>query len=101
MRSRSSRIGCGSGYVVLNRYANGPPLRRWRLRVESLSTRGRAIVNRTNRRDFLKLAASAGASVAVASAAPLRAEAEATPGPVRAWRTTKDEKFQPIESPPQ
>jgi len=58
-------------------------------------------VNWTNRRDFLKLAASAGASVAVACAAPLRAEAEATPGPVRAWRTTKDEKFQPIESPPQ
>ena len=58
-------------------------------------------MNWTNRRDFLKLAASAGASVAVAGAAPLRAEAESTPGPVRAWQTTKDEKFQPIESPPQ
>ena len=58
-------------------------------------------MKRTNRRDFLKLAASAGASVAVACVPQLRPESEAAPGPVRAWRTTKDEKFRLIESPPQ
>jgi glucosylceramidase len=58
-------------------------------------------MNKTSRRDFLKLAASAGASAAVAGAGPLRAESEAAPGPVRGWRTSKDEKFQPIQSPPQ
>jgi glucosylceramidase len=59
------------------------------------------MMNRTNRRDFLKLAASAGASAAVACVPQLRAESEAAPGPVRAWQTTKDEKFRLIESPPQ
>ena len=58
-------------------------------------------MSKTNRRDFLKLAASAGASVAIGCVPQLRAESEAEPGAVRAWRTTKDEKFHPIESPPQ
>lgn len=55
----------------------------------------------SNRRDFLKLAASAGASASVANAVALHADSETAPGPVRAWRTAKGEKFQPIESPPQ
>jgi glucosylceramidase len=54
-----------------------------------------------NRRDFLKLAASAGAVVAAGDALPLQAASQAVPGSVRAWRTTRDEKFQPIQSPPQ
>jgi glucosylceramidase len=58
-------------------------------------------MNTTNRREFLKLSASAGAVAAVAGTAQLHAESEAAPGPVRAWITTKDKKFQPIESPPQ
>lgn len=56
-------------------------------------------MDRTNRRDFLKLAASVGASVAVADTP--RWYAETAPGPVRAWQTTKYQKFQPIQSPPQ
>jgi glucosylceramidase len=56
-------------------------------------------MNRTNRRDFLKVAASVGASVAIAGTPAL--PADTAPGPVRAWRTTKYEKFQPIQSPPQ
>jgi glucosylceramidase len=58
-------------------------------------------MNTANRRDFLKLAASAGASVAVGYVPQLRVGSEPAPGPVRAWRTTKDEKFRSIESPPQ
>jgi len=58
-------------------------------------------MNTTNRREFLRVAASVGASAAVAGTAQLPAESEAAPGPVRAWITTKNEKFQPIESPPQ
>ncbi len=54
-----------------------------------------------NRRDFLKLAASVGASAGVAGAPQLRADTEPAPGPVRAWRTSQDQKFQEIESPPQ
>jgi glucosylceramidase len=55
----------------------------------------------TNRREFLRVAASVGASAAVAGMAQLHADSKGAPGPVRAWRTTKDEKFQPIQSPPQ
>ncbi len=58
-------------------------------------------MNRTNRRDFLKLAASAGASAAVVSAPALGAQSEAAPGAVRGWRTSDSEKFKPLESPPQ
>src|ERR1700747_1841005 len=58
-------------------------------------------MQKTNRRDFLKIAASVSAAVAAGDAKPLYAEPEATPGPVRAWRTTSSEKFQPIQSPPQ
>jgi glucosylceramidase len=58
-------------------------------------------MNKTNRREFLRVAASAGAVAAVVGRAQLHAESEAAPGPVRAWITTKDKKFQPIASPPQ
>ena len=58
-------------------------------------------MHKANRRDFLKLAASAGAVAAAADALPLHAESQGVPGSVRAWRTTRDEKFQPIQSPPQ
>jgi glucosylceramidase len=58
-------------------------------------------MNTTNRREFLRVAASVGASAAVAGMAQLHADSKGAPGPVRAWRTTKDEKFQPIQSPPQ
>ena len=53
----------------------------------------------TNRRGFLRAAASVGASAIVADAAQLHARSEPPPGRVRAWRTTKDQKFQPIDSP--
>ncbi len=52
-----------------------------------------------NRRDFLKLAGSIGASAAVARAGQSKAAAEPPPGPVRAWRTTTGQMFQPIEPP--
>lgn len=55
----------------------------------------------TSRREFLKVAASAGVSAAVASTSQLHAEPETTPGTVRAWQTTKYERFQPMPSPPQ
>ncbi|MGH9431592.1 MAG: glycoside hydrolase family 30 protein [Terriglobia bacterium] len=58
-------------------------------------------MNKTNRRDFLKVAASVSASAAVAGRVQLRAESTEAPRPVRAWRTTQYEKFQPIQSPPQ
>jgi glucosylceramidase len=54
-----------------------------------------------SRRDFLKLAASVGGAVIASEAKPLYAESQVAPGPVRAWRTTAQEKFQPIQSPPQ
>lgn len=55
----------------------------------------------SNRRDFLKLAASAGASASMAGATQSLAYVDTPPGPVRVWRTTAYEKFQPIESAPQ
>ncbi len=58
-------------------------------------------MNTTSRREFLGVTASLGAVAAIAGTAGLHAESEAAPGPVRAWITTKDKKFQPIESPPQ
>src|SRR5215469_7207010 len=54
-----------------------------------------------SRRDFLKLAASVGGAVIAKETRPLYAESQVAPGPVRAWRTTAQEKFQPIQSPPQ
>jgi glucosylceramidase len=56
-------------------------------------------MNTTNRREFLKVAASVGASKVLADSAQLHTGSEAPPGRVRAWRTTKEQKFQPIESP--
>lgn len=56
---------------------------------------------KTNRRDFLKIAASASAAVAAGDAKSLYAESEAMPGTVRAWRTSPMEKFQPVQPPPQ
>ena len=56
-------------------------------------------MNTTNRREFLKVAASAGASTVMAHSAQLHVGSEAAPGRVRAWRTTKEQRFQPIESP--
>src|SRR5260370_36901952 len=53
-----------------------------------------------SRRDFLKLAASVGGAVITSEAKPLYAESQVARGPVRAWRTTAREKFQPIQSPP-
>jgi len=53
----------------------------------------------TSRREFLKLAATAGA--AAAGAARLQAETTNPPGRVRAWQTTKQHKFSPLASPPQ
>jgi glucosylceramidase len=57
-------------------------------------------MNTTTRREFLGVTASLGAVAAMAGTARLHAESEAAPGPVRAWITTKNKKFQPIESPP-
>ena len=54
-----------------------------------------------SRRDFLKLAASVGGAVIANEAKPLYAESQAAPGAVRAWRTSAQEKFQSIQSPPQ
>src|SRR6516162_3179874 len=54
-----------------------------------------------SRRDFLKLAASVGGAVIANEAKPLYAESLIAPGPVRAWRTTMQEKFQLLQSPPQ
>ena len=58
-------------------------------------------MNLTNRRDFLKLAATASAAAAAGKAKPLYADSQEVLGTVRAWRTTSFEKFQPIQSPPQ
>ncbi len=54
-----------------------------------------------SRRDFLKFAAAVGGAVLANEAKPLYAESQMAPGPVRAWRTTAHEKFQPVQSPPQ
>ena len=51
------------------------------------------------RREFLKLAATA--SAAAAGTVRLRAQSESVPGRVRAWQTTKEQKFAPLESPPE
>src|SRR5215472_16040962 len=59
------------------------------------------MMHKTNRRDFLKVAASLSAAVAAGESKPLNGEAQNTPGAVRAWRTTPYEKFQPVQSPPQ
>ena len=53
----------------------------------------------TSRREFLKLAASAGA--AAAGTTRLRAQSESVPGRVRAWQTTKEKNFAPLASPPE
>jgi glucosylceramidase len=58
-------------------------------------------MQKTNRRDFLKIAASVSAAVAAGDVKPLDAESERIPGTVRAWRTSPLEKFQPVQSPPQ
>jgi glucosylceramidase len=58
-------------------------------------------MQKTNRRDFLKIAASVSAAAAAGDAKPLYAESEATAGTVRAWRTSPSEKFQPVQQPPQ
>lgn len=58
-------------------------------------------MQKTNRRDFLKTAASVSAALAAGDAKPLYAESEATAGIVHAWRTSPLEKFQSVQSPPQ
>jgi glucosylceramidase len=56
-------------------------------------------MNLSNRREFLRGAASVGAFAVAADAAQLYTGSGVLPVPVRAWRTTKDRKFQPIDSP--
>ena len=58
-------------------------------------------MNVTNRRDFLKLAATASMAAAAGKPRSLCADAQHVPGTVRAWRTTSLEKYQPVQSPPQ
>jgi len=58
-------------------------------------------MNIANRRDFLKLAATAGMAAATGKSSSLYADSERAPGTVRAWRTTSTEKYQPVPSPPQ
>jgi glucosylceramidase len=55
----------------------------------------------TNRREFLKQAAAVGAVAANAGATQSRSDPQGAPGPVHAWRTSKEEKFQPVPSPPE
>src|SRR5271154_3786308 len=55
----------------------------------------------TNRRDFLKLAATAGVAAAAGRAKSLYADSQEVPGTVKAWRTTRLEKYQPVQPPPQ
>ena len=55
----------------------------------------------TNRRDFMKLAASASVAIAAGEATSVYADSQGAPGAVRAWRTTPYEKFQTMQSPPQ
>jgi len=56
---------------------------------------------KTNRRDFLKMAASVSAGLAGGDSKPLYAESVQIPGAVRAWRTSANEKFRAVQSPPQ
>jgi glucosylceramidase len=56
-------------------------------------------MNFTNRREFLKGAATVGAFAVAADSARSNTGSETAPGRVRAWRTTKERKFQPIDSP--
>ena len=58
-------------------------------------------MHKANRREFMKLVASASAAVAAADVIPAYAKSVGVPGRVRAWRTTRDAKFQPVQSPPQ
>lgn len=58
-------------------------------------------MHQTNRRDFLKIAASLSAAVVGGNAASAYAGPADVPGTVRAWRTSSREKFQPLETPPQ
>ena len=58
-------------------------------------------MHQTNRRDFLKIAASLSAGAIAGDAGPLYADPQDAPGAVRAWRTSSREKFQPLEAPPQ
>ena len=58
-------------------------------------------MNLTNRRDFLKLAATAGMAAAAGKPKSLYADSQPVPGRVLAWRTTSLEKYQPVQSPPQ
>ena len=59
------------------------------------------LMQKANRRDFMKFMASAGAVVAAEEAIPSYGESQPVPGAVKAWRTTHDAKFQPVPSPPQ
>src|ERR1700740_1914231 len=56
-------------------------------------------MHKANRREFMKLVASASAAVAAADVIPAYAKSVGVPGRVRAWRTTRDAKFQPVPSP--
>jgi len=56
-------------------------------------------MNLTNRREFLKEAESVSALAVAANAAQSHTGSQAPPGRVRAWRTSKDQKFQPIDAP--
>lgn len=55
----------------------------------------------TNRRDFLKLAATAGVAAAAVKPKSLYADMQEVPGAVKAWRTSGLAKYQPVQSPPQ
>src|SRR5271154_4011412 len=55
----------------------------------------------TNRRDFLKLAATAGGGGAARKPKSLYADMQEVPGAVKAWRTSGLAKYQPVQSPPQ
>jgi glucosylceramidase len=58
-------------------------------------------MHQTNRRDFLKLAASVSAALAAGTPRPLYADSPNAPLSVRAWRTDPRGKFLPVQSPPQ
>jgi glucosylceramidase len=61
----------------------------------------REIMLNQSRRDFLKFAASVSGAVILNETKPLDGESQFIPGAVRAWRTSAQEKFQSIQSPPQ
>ena len=56
-------------------------------------------LNRTNRRDFVKLAATAAATATLASPSFLRAGMSGGSPTVHAWVTTKDKRYQPMDAP--